>query len=66
MAPLEEVADLARADLKPNLEALQVKLKRFREATVHWEQVGQHMEKQTQETVDVLKGELVKIRGFRN
>lgn len=64
IVPLEEVADLARADLQPNLKALQVKLKRFREAKAHWEEAGRHLEKQTQETVEILRGEFVKFRGF--
>lgn len=64
IAPLDEVADLARTDLQANVEALKVKLTRFREAKAHWEQAGVHLEKQTQKTVDILKGEFVQFRAF--
>lgn len=64
IAPLEEVAHSARTDLMPNLEALQVKLTRFREAKAHWEEAGRHLEQQTQKTVDILRGEFGKFRAF--
>lgn len=64
IAPLEEVADMARADLKPNLEPLREKLKRFREAKAHWEQAGQHLENQAQKTVEIIRGEFGKFRAF--
>lgn len=64
IVPLEEVADLARAGVQPNLEALQVKLKRFHEAKAHWEEAGQHLKRQTQETVDTLRDEFINLRCF--
>lgn len=64
IAPLEEVADVVRANLQPNVEALQEKLKRFREARAYWDHAGQNLEKQTQKTVDILRGEFVKFRSF--